>query len=234
MPCWHVNTWKLRHPSFELCRSSSPCYTTHVSQPILNQRPKTHYKLQSENFHLTHPRPVPWQQLLHVVSVDNIAATGYTHRANTGRERSGPAKQAPRGWGLPTPRHPSAPTIGRDRVPTAQEALLHTFLGERLASTAATLAQQWGALTSHVPTTSSTMPPRRTQAQPSKTLPVPVARPTAVPATQLPMTPVPPDAGSHARNKRHQQNPTLARPQLTDSNSTIFWLPWTAWICKRL
>ena len=35
--------------------NSSPCYTTHVSQPILNQRPKTHYKLQSENFHLTHP-----------------------------------------------------------------------------------------------------------------------------------------------------------------------------------
>ena len=45
----------LTHPFFELCRSSSPCYTTHVSQPILNQRPKTHYKLQSENFHLTHP-----------------------------------------------------------------------------------------------------------------------------------------------------------------------------------
>ena len=40
---------------FELCRNSSPCYTTHVGQPILNQRPKTHYKLQSENFHLTHP-----------------------------------------------------------------------------------------------------------------------------------------------------------------------------------
>ena len=36
----------LTHPSFELCRSSSPYYTTHVSQPILNQRPKTHYKLQ--------------------------------------------------------------------------------------------------------------------------------------------------------------------------------------------
>ena len=41
MPCWHVNTWKLRHPSFELCRNSSPCYSTHVSQPILNQRPNT-------------------------------------------------------------------------------------------------------------------------------------------------------------------------------------------------
>ena len=36
----------LTHPCFELCRNSSPCYTTHVSQPILNQRPKTHYKLQ--------------------------------------------------------------------------------------------------------------------------------------------------------------------------------------------
>ena len=45
----------LTHPSFELCRSSSPYYTTHVCQPIRNQRPKTHYKFQSENVHLTHP-----------------------------------------------------------------------------------------------------------------------------------------------------------------------------------
>ena len=31
-------------------------YTTHVSQPILNKRPKTHYKLQiRKNVHLTHP-----------------------------------------------------------------------------------------------------------------------------------------------------------------------------------
>ena len=36
----------LTHPSFELCRSSSPYYTTHVGQPIVNQRPKRHYKLQ--------------------------------------------------------------------------------------------------------------------------------------------------------------------------------------------
>ena len=36
----------ISHICFELCRNSSPCYTTHVSQPILNQRPKTHYKLQ--------------------------------------------------------------------------------------------------------------------------------------------------------------------------------------------
>ena len=40
----------LTHPSFELCQSSSPYYTTHVSQPILNQRPKTHYKLQIRTF----------------------------------------------------------------------------------------------------------------------------------------------------------------------------------------
>ena len=37
----------ISHTCLELCWSSSPCYTTHVSQPILNQRPKTHYKLQS-------------------------------------------------------------------------------------------------------------------------------------------------------------------------------------------
>ena len=36
----------LTHPCFELCRSSSPYYTTHVGQPIVNQRPKRHYKLQ--------------------------------------------------------------------------------------------------------------------------------------------------------------------------------------------
>ena len=46
----------LSHTSlFWTLPNSSPYYTTHVSQPILNQRPKTHYKLQSENFHLTHP-----------------------------------------------------------------------------------------------------------------------------------------------------------------------------------
>ena len=40
----------ISHICFELCRSSSPCYTTHVSQPILNQRPKTHCKLQIPKF----------------------------------------------------------------------------------------------------------------------------------------------------------------------------------------
>ena len=45
MPCWHVNTRRFRsgpyfNLSFELCRNSSPCYTPHVSQPILNQRPQ--------------------------------------------------------------------------------------------------------------------------------------------------------------------------------------------------
>ena len=44
----------LTHPSFELCQSSSPYYTTHVSQPILNQRPKTHYKLQIRIFFISH------------------------------------------------------------------------------------------------------------------------------------------------------------------------------------
>ena len=46
----------LSHTSlFWTLPNSSPCYTTHVSQHILNQRPKTHYKLQSANVHLTHP-----------------------------------------------------------------------------------------------------------------------------------------------------------------------------------
>ena len=30
----------LTHPCFEFCRNSLPCYTTHVSQPILYQRPE--------------------------------------------------------------------------------------------------------------------------------------------------------------------------------------------------
>ena len=34
----------ISHICFELCWNSSPCHTRHVSQPILNQRPKTHYK----------------------------------------------------------------------------------------------------------------------------------------------------------------------------------------------
>ena len=34
----------LTHPCFELCRNSSPCYTTHVGQPIVYQRPKIHHK----------------------------------------------------------------------------------------------------------------------------------------------------------------------------------------------
>ena len=44
---WHIETKLFRsehvhltHPCFELCRNSSPCYTTHLCQPILNQSPK--------------------------------------------------------------------------------------------------------------------------------------------------------------------------------------------------
>ena len=62
----------LTHPCFELCRSSSPYYTTHVCQPILNQRPKTHYKLQSENFHLTHPYFHLCRNRLHLACVPTL------------------------------------------------------------------------------------------------------------------------------------------------------------------
>ena len=40
----------LTHPCFELCRNSSPCYATHVSQPILYQRPKIHHKRRMTQF----------------------------------------------------------------------------------------------------------------------------------------------------------------------------------------
>ena len=40
----------LTHPCFELCRNSLPCYTTHVSQPILYQRPKIQHKLLMTQF----------------------------------------------------------------------------------------------------------------------------------------------------------------------------------------
>ena len=46
-------------PVFKFRQNSSPCYTTHVCQPILNQHPKdTPQNLRSQDFHLTHPIPV--------------------------------------------------------------------------------------------------------------------------------------------------------------------------------
>ena len=84
--------------------------------------------------------------------------------------------------------------MGRDRVPTTQRlhpsnrsgSTVAHILGGRLASTAATLAQQWGALTSHVPTTTSTMPgpppptaPNQASTTPSPTRPVADTRPSA-------------------------------------------------------
>ena len=44
----------LTHPCFELCRNSSPCCTTNVSQPILNQRPKTHHKTSNPKIFISH------------------------------------------------------------------------------------------------------------------------------------------------------------------------------------
>ena len=45
------------HYKFQIRKVSShtSLFSTHVCQPILNQRPKTQSKFQSENFHLTHP-----------------------------------------------------------------------------------------------------------------------------------------------------------------------------------
>ena len=41
MPCWHgkCQSFQRWHIIF-FCGNSSPCYTTHLSQPILNQSPK--------------------------------------------------------------------------------------------------------------------------------------------------------------------------------------------------
>ena len=44
----------LTHPCFELCRSSSPYYTPHVWQPILNQCPKTHHKTSDPKIFISH------------------------------------------------------------------------------------------------------------------------------------------------------------------------------------
>ena len=45
----------LSHTSlFWTLPNSSPCYTTHVSQPILNQRPKTHYKNFNPKIFISH------------------------------------------------------------------------------------------------------------------------------------------------------------------------------------
>ena len=66
----------ISHICFELCRSSSPYYTTHVSQPILNQRPKTHCKLQIRNFHLTHPCFELCRNRLHLACVPTLNKCG--------------------------------------------------------------------------------------------------------------------------------------------------------------
>ena len=47
----------ISHICFELCRSSSPCYTTHVSQPVLYQCPKIHHKWLMTQF----CKPIPIQ-----------------------------------------------------------------------------------------------------------------------------------------------------------------------------
>ena len=44
----------LTDPCFELCRSSSPYYTPHVWQPILNQCPKTHHKTSDPKIFISH------------------------------------------------------------------------------------------------------------------------------------------------------------------------------------
>ena len=43
----------LTHPSFELCRSSSPYYTTHVWQPWTNV-PKIHHKISDPKIFISH------------------------------------------------------------------------------------------------------------------------------------------------------------------------------------
>ena len=55
----------LTHPSFELCRSSSPDYTTHVCQPWTNV-PKIHHKTSDPKIFISH------------IPVLNFAGTDYT------------------------------------------------------------------------------------------------------------------------------------------------------------
>ena len=61
LPQIHHKTSNLKifisHICFELCRNSSPCYTTHVSQPILYQCPKIHHKRLMTQF----CKPIPIQ-----------------------------------------------------------------------------------------------------------------------------------------------------------------------------
>ena len=44
----------ISHICDELCRNSSPCYTMHVSQPILNQCPQTHHKTSDPKICISH------------------------------------------------------------------------------------------------------------------------------------------------------------------------------------
>ena len=130
--------------------------------------------------HLQQAPPVPLQRLHHVLSTLRQLAT-HTGQAPTQSETDLPSSFHEAGacqppgtlvhlpWAVDLFQQPSG------YIPaTAQEALLHAFLGEALASTAATLAQQWGELINFPPTTTgsphaepptTTDPPRPTPNQ---------------------------------------------------------------------
>ena len=58
----------LTHPCFELYRNRLPCYTTHMSQPILYQRPKIQHK-----WPMTHlPRYTSQNFNVHRIGVKNV------------------------------------------------------------------------------------------------------------------------------------------------------------------
>ena len=111
----------ISHICFELCRSSSPCYTTHVSQPILNQRPKTHYKLQIRKFssHTSLFWTLP-EQITRMCANPEPTFQRYTTRPQTQRSSSHTSVF----WTLPEQlsilHHTCGPT---HREPTSQETL---------------------------------------------------------------------------------------------------------------
>ena len=91
----HIRPWAQRGPRDEHANSQH-VFIQPVLCPVVACRHQLSRSPNSRNMatnlysrHLQQARPIPWQQLNHVLSTD--------------KERSGFAKQAPRGRGLPTP-----------------------------------------------------------------------------------------------------------------------------------
>ena len=122
--------------------------------------------------HLRQARPVPWQQLHHVLATLQQLAS-HTGQALTQSEAALLHRLHEAGACQPPGTLVHLPwAVTWFQQPSGYIPATATFLGETLASTAATLAQQWGALTHRnndcnaAPTASHSQPPDPTSTKP--------------------------------------------------------------------